>query len=150
MTTAHTTSTFNRPSTFFSQNNVTSSPPADNLEEEVETDVSGSCVKPDIDHLTDAIVFMDDGTPVFVPDVGENVVIERHSALHTGHPWIETCVYIVNGINHETGQLLLWNPDMLQNGKANFIEDPKHGCVFKMCLANQQAWYRKRKSKDVY
>ena len=96
-------------------------------------------LKPNIDHLVDAVVLLEDGTRVFVPEVREKLVIERRSTLSKQRPWLDTRVWMVNSINNETGEITLWDPDLMQHAKANFKADngyrfklmPVRGSVFK-------------------
>lgn len=88
--------------------------------------------KPNIDDLVDAVVYLDDGTPVFVPDIGEKVVIERHSIILPDWGWLDTKTYVVRFINHETGHLNLWDLEGRQLASSNFIDGTKKGYKFKL------------------
>ena len=88
--------------------------------------------KPDIDNLSDAVVFLEDGTPVFVPEVGEKVIIERYTSLLPGRPWLDTRVYVVREIDEDTGRLSLWDEDSKYWATSNFIDGLKNGYRFKL------------------
>jgi hypothetical protein len=90
-------------------------------------------LRPNIDHLVDAVVFLDDGTPVFVPEVGEKVIIEKYASLLVGRPWLNTRLYEVHEIDNDSGRLKLWDVENEQWCFSNFIEAPRdHGYRFKL------------------
>lgn len=88
--------------------------------------------KPDIDRLHDAIVYLEDETPVFVPDVGERVLIERRATCLPGSPWLDTVVYLVHSVDHESGDVRLWNERSKQWSITNFVLGPKRGYRYKL------------------
>jgi hypothetical protein len=91
-----------------------------------------STPKVNIDRLIDAVVKSDDGTLLFIPDVGEKVIIERYTMCLPGNPWLDTKVYTVRGINDETGDLYLWDEDSKQQAMSNYITGPQRGFTFKI------------------
>lgn len=102
---------------------------------EVEA-VSGSydSRKPDISHLPAAAVRAEDGTVLPLFDVGDKIVIERHAGMLTGRPWLDTQTYVVQHINDDTGDLKLWNPDLLQFALGNFIKGPARGDDYRLAV----------------
>lgn len=110
----------------------------DEIREAIAAEMSRreSVKKPNIDRLVDAVVHLEDGTPVFVPDIGEKVIIERHSNILPGWGWLDTRVYIVRFIDHDTGHLRLWDPEAQHFALSNFIEGPKRGYRFKLPPVN--------------
>lgn len=87
--------------------------------------------KPNIDALKDAVVFLDDGTPTFVPQPGERVIIERYTSLLPGRPWLDTRVYMVRGVDPETGHLDLWDEETQHWVSSNFADGLRNGYKFK-------------------
>lgn len=77
--------------------------------------------KPYIDHLPDAIVTIDDGTPVLVPLPGELVVIERMATIIPGSPWLDTKLYKIVSVDEETGVVKLWSSEDCAFGFTNYI-----------------------------
>lgn len=67
--------------------------------------------KPNIDHLVDGTVTMDNGELLPLFDVGDTIVAERHISLMPGHPWLDTRVYVVNRIDDETGAIHCTDPE---------------------------------------
>jgi hypothetical protein len=72
--------------------------------------------KPSIDHLKDGVLATDDGLggKMFVPvfDVGDRIVVERHSQLLPGNPWLDTRVYLVKDIHDEGGLVHCWDEEL--------------------------------------
>lgn len=87
--------------------------------------------RPDISDLVDAVVYVD-GDPVFVPDVGERVLIERSVAGLPGSPWLDTRVYVVKSIDDSTGDLSLWDEENRRWALSNYVVGPSKGAVFKI------------------
>lgn len=77
--------------------------------------------KPYIDHLPDAIVTTDDGTPVLVPLPGETVVIERMATIISGSPWLDTKLYTVVSVDEDSGLVKLWSQSDHAFGFTNYI-----------------------------
>lgn len=95
--------------------------------------------KPDLTKLADAIVYLEDGTPVFVPDVGEHVIIEKFATvlLKEGQPvsdakWLETKQYQVKSIDHDLGTMKLYDEEKCEYSMSNFVTGPSHGYKFKL------------------
>jgi hypothetical protein len=59
--------------------------------------------KPVIDHLSDGVALLDDGTVLPLFDAGDRIVAERHTNCLTGSPWLDTRVYVVRSIDDELG-----------------------------------------------
>lgn len=76
--------------------------------------------KPVIDHLADAVVRLSDGTPVLVPEVGDNIVIERTATVIEGAPWLDTTIYKIVKVDDETGVITLWDAEKSHNVLDNF------------------------------
>jgi len=72
--------------------------------------------KPSIDHLKDGVLTTDDGlggtmhVPVF--DVGDRIIVERHSQLLPGGPWLDTRVYLVKDIVDDAGLVHCWDEEL--------------------------------------
>lgn len=90
------------------------------------------CKKPAIDHLDDAVVFLSDGTPVFVPEIGERVIIERYTSLLPGRPWLDTKLYLIRDVDQETGHLSLWDEETQHWVVSNFADGLQSGYRFKL------------------
>ena len=56
--------------------------------------------------------------PLF--EVGSSVLIERRSSLLPGHPWVDTAVYRVLGIDDDGGVIRVWNPELGQHARFDF------------------------------
>jgi hypothetical protein len=87
---------------------------------------------PDINAFQDAVVIDDDGDPVFVPGVGERVIIERWISFDAKRVWLDTETYRIVSVDHETGVLDLVNDSLRQHAMSNFIEGTKRGYRFKL------------------
>jgi hypothetical protein len=87
---------------------------------------------PSTARLHDAITTLEDGSVLFIPCEGENVVVERRSVLLQGKPWLDTRLLVVKKINEETGNITLFDADMKQNVQSNFMTGPARGVVFKI------------------
>lgn len=87
--------------------------------------------KPKIAHLEDAIVVAgDDVLPLF--GIGDRIVIERYAHVLPLKPWLDTQTYLVDDIDDETGDLHLWNADLMQHAMGNFKVGPARGDVYKL------------------
>lgn len=108
--------------------------PAESFNEELDQilEHERSRARPDVSGLADAVVFDDDGDPVFVPQPGERVVIERWITFATGRVWLDTETYRVVSVDHETGNLRLVNDSLRQHSMSNFITGTERGYVFKL------------------
>jgi len=87
--------------------------------------------KPDISYLHDAVVFLDDGTPVFVPEVGDHVVIER-PRLGSMTEWFDTRMYCVKEVNEENGNLSLFDTECDCWAGSNYLTGSSKGLLFKI------------------
>jgi hypothetical protein len=87
---------------------------------------------PTIDNLQDAVIFDTDGTVVFIPEVGQRVIIERWFKSDGEHYWLDTETYKIIDIDYDTGDLKLHNESLRQAAKSNYINGVKHGYRFKM------------------
>jgi len=67
--------------------------------------------KPNIDHLPDGTVMLDDGSILPLFDVGDRIVVERLASCLIGLPWLDTRVYLVQRINDDTGQVDCIDPE---------------------------------------
>lgn len=107
--------------------------------------------RPNIDHLADAVV-LTDGVLTFIPKVGEKVVVERVSTVTKTRPWLDTRVWVVNGIDYGSGKVNLWCEELDQNGACNFITGTQSGYRFKLVPTKgsvfARAEKRPRKEKD--
>lgn len=106
--------------------------------------------KPDLCNYADAVVYLDDGTPVFVPEIGEKVVIERYSTVLGRFPpaWLDTRTYLVKGIDHDNGDLKLFDLELQQNSACNFFTAiPIHG--YKMKLPTARGLKKGRKKRGA-
>ncbi len=61
--------------------------------------------KPNIDHLPNATVVLDDNSILPLFDAGDRIIAERHVSFLWGHPWLDTRVYTVKSINDEKGEV---------------------------------------------
>jgi hypothetical protein len=84
--------------------------------------------KPEISHLVDAVVKLDDGTLVFVPDPGEFVVVERNN----NGKWFDTRLLKVKRVNEETGDLLLFDTEVDAFAMCNYLTAPERGYLLKL------------------
>jgi len=75
--------------------------------------------RPSIDDLPDAVQEID-GELVFALKPGENVIIERYFSFMKDHPWMDTQIYRVDRIDHESGTLFLYNKELQQQALSNF------------------------------
>lgn len=96
--------------------------------------------RPDVSSLPDA--FRADGTPAFA--VGDKIVIERRSGLLDGAPYVDTRTWFVNGFNPATGQLALWDEELLQHGSDNVIAGVARGSIYKLAAGASVGGKRKR------
>lgn len=104
------------------------SPGASNIDESPE---AIAAKKPKISHLEDATVPAGSTVlPLF--GIGDRIVIERYAHVLPGAPWLDTQTYYVDDIDDETGDLKLWNGDLMQHARANFITGPARGDVYKL------------------
>ena len=86
--------------------------------------------RPTVDHLEAGVADVD-GNLVALFDVGSRVIVERRTSIGQGSPWwLDTKQYTVNGIDDDTGKVLLFDDDLLHHGVANF-KNPNH--IFKLC-----------------
>lgn len=83
--------------------------------------------KPDISGLPDAIA---DGRPLF--KVGDKIVIEQYATILETNPYLHTRTYKVTAINHQTGDLQLWDESLCQWGMDNYVKGPMFGQVYKL------------------
>lgn len=87
--------------------------------------------KPKISHLENATVTVgDEILPLF--GIGDRIVIERYAHVLPLRPWLDTQTYLVDDIDDETGDLKLWNADLMQHAMANFRTGPARGDVYKL------------------
>lgn len=87
--------------------------------------------KPKISHLEDAtVVAGDEVLPLF--GIGDRIVIERYAHSLMSTPWLDTQTYLVDDIDDETGDLKLWNADLMQHAMGNFRTGPARGDVYKL------------------
>lgn len=101
--------------------------------------------RPSIDHLIDAVAKAPDGSLMFLPQVGQKVVVERVSTLTKNNPWLDTRVWIVNRIDTATGRVDLWCDDLKQNGICNYIAGAAAGYRFKLAPTKGPIFARKHK-----
>lgn len=88
--------------------------------------------KPDIDHLEDAWV-REGGNVKFLLKCGDKVIIERKSVYLPNHTWLDTKMYTITEVDHETGDLKLYNDDLDQYAMSNFKTGvDQHGYKFKI------------------
>lgn len=93
--------------------------------------------KPRIDHLKPGTVSVDgEVLPLF--DVGERVVVERHSSLLPGNPWLDTQIFLVENINDDNGTVRGRHEELARTGFFGFKDSftivklaPKKGNPFK-------------------
>lgn len=78
--------------------------------------------KPSIDHLKDGVThsMVDGFIPLF--DVGDRIVVERHSLLLPGNPWLDTRVYIVKDIDDEKGLAHCWDEELQHYACMTFVQ----------------------------
>jgi len=105
--------------------------------------------RPVIDHLADAVVAGPDGRLTFLPKVGDRVVIERVSTLTKSKQWLDTRVWVVNGVDPKSGRVDLWCDDLNQNGVTNFIVATQAGGRFKLVPQKGPIFARKREQKPA-
>jgi hypothetical protein len=92
--------------------------------------------KPYIDHLQDGVAEADgERVPLF--DVGDRIVVERRISFLTGHPWLDTRVYVVKVIDDETGAIHCTDEEMQHYACVSFKSEfqrvklaPKKGPIF--------------------
>lgn len=98
--------------------------------------------RPDITHLSMAV----DDTGVFIPGVGEKVVVEKVSSPIKGiSHWLDTSVYVIKEFDDETGNLKMWNEEFGGFLKINYIDALAAGYSFR--LPPGRGPFIKRKSR---
>jgi len=110
--------------------------------DETGSPVEGLSRKPDTDWLEPALA-THEGVTVPLFNTGDRIVIERYCHQLAGSPWLDTQTYQVDSIDDETGDLCLWNPDLLQRAMGNFLTGPSRGD--KYLLAPVKGFTSKRK-----
>lgn len=83
--------------------------------------------KPDISMMPDALDA--DGKPMFV--AGDKIVIERHTSLLAGNPYLDTRTFRVNSVDMETGRLELFDESLPQHATDNWLTGVAMGNVYK-------------------
>lgn len=83
--------------------------------------------KPDISAMPDAIG--PDGKPMFV--AGDKIVIERHTSLLAGNPYVDTRTFRVNRIDMVNGRIELFDESLPQHATDNWITGLAIGNVYK-------------------
>jgi hypothetical protein len=101
---------------------MTLSKQRDFVSEKIEEEVPQNPKRPSTKGLFSAITHLDDGTPIFVPEPGEYVLIDRSANFLKGKPWIETRLWKVKRVNEETGDVLLYDDSFQQWGATNYIK----------------------------
>lgn len=86
--------------------------------------------RPNIEHLADAVV---DGK--FVVPVGGRLVIDRLASVLPCSPWLDTRCYVVKAIDHETGNVALFDEELWHNALSNFKQGLRAGYIFKVAPA---------------
>lgn len=86
--------------------------------------------KPDISHLPNAIG--KDGYPIFV--AGDRIVIERYASFLQGNPYLDTRTYRVQGVDHSTGRIHLWDESLDQCALDNWKHGVSIGQQYKLSL----------------
>lgn len=86
--------------------------------------------KPNIDHLPDGTVLMDNGEILPLFDVGDRIIVERLASCLFGLPWLDTRVYQVTKINDETGQVDCIDPEFHHYACVGFKSPHQR---FKLC-----------------
>lgn len=100
--------------------------------------------KPDISYLEEAVAYPDSSTALPLFDTGDRIVIERYCHSLPGEPWLDTQTYTVEEIDDETGELRLWNADLNQHARGNFITGPVRGDVYMLAHAKGEIGKKKR------
>lgn len=77
--------------------------------------------RPEIMHLEDAIVAMEDGSFILIPQPGEKVIIERKLANGC---WLDTKLLRIISIDDETGDIKMYDDECQQYAHSNFITGP--------------------------
>ena len=95
---------------------------------------TGDRVPPVMDHLEDAIVQLDDGTPVFILDVGDEVLIERwlNPPDLPCRTWLDTRLYTIQRVDQDTGRIELYDEGLHQCAMSNFKTGLARGYTFKV------------------
>lgn len=94
--------------------------------------------KPDISRLPDAFELDIEGRPQPRFRVGDEIVIERHSIILSSKPWLNTETYVVQDIDHITGNMRLWHQGLQQFDLTNYVTGfLKHGFVYKLAKGNE-------------
>ena len=76
--------------------------------------------KPYVDHLADAVI-EENGELKLVLNVGDKLVIERWVTWSDNNrTWLDTKIYEIRQIDHETGNLALWDPEWQHHAGSNF------------------------------
>jgi hypothetical protein len=104
------------------------------------SDAEREARKPDISRLPNALD--GDGLPLF--RAGEKIIIERRSLSLAGNPYLDTRTYTVVGINHDNGNLDLFDEVLAQSALSNYTHGPARGFVFKLAKGNVVATKKKR------
>lgn len=92
---------------------------------------------PEIDHLIDAITYLEgDPNPLFLPEVGDYVIIERYTNIGNTRYWLDTTTFKVIDVNEVTGNLKLWDDNKKQQAMSNYITGPTKGLRFKLPPGN--------------
>jgi len=107
--------------------------------------------KPNISHLDDAVTWVDSGEPGhgYVPlfTIGDKLVIERYAHGLASKIWIDTQTYVVDGIDDDSGNLRLWNPDLMQHAMGNFVTGPQRGDKYKLAAARGESIGKKKRGR---
>lgn len=81
--------------------------------------------KPNVDYLDDAVVELEGHGTVFLPQVGDGLIIQYPQ------DWRDTTYFTIREINYETGAVWLWNPQRKQWASTNFLDAKRYGLVLK-------------------
>lgn len=94
--------------------------------------------RPNIDHLPNGTVVLDDGSILPLFDVGDRIIAERHISFLNGHPWLDTRVYLVKSIDDDTGAVHCFDEELHHYACVGFKHPftriklcPKKGNPFK-------------------
>lgn len=91
-----------------------------------EDDDTHDVVKPDISHLSDAVVDVDGVGRVFLPQVNDYVVVEWEA------PWCDTMLFLVTKIDDSSGVVMLWSKQRGNYSTTNYKNAHEAGTIIKL------------------
>lgn len=100
--------------------------------------------RPDVSWLEPAMTNVEGVGPLAMFKEGDRIVIERFVTIKNTTMWLDTQTYIVRTIDDDTGDLRLYNPDLHQYARGNFIVGPARGDNYYLAPERGAVGRRKR------